>query len=559
MSEAASGAPAAGLPAAPGRTCAVLPPQYRIDRDDVPGATAVDARRGRAWLRHPFFAFAIGAAQSLAFAPFDAFPLGFLCLAWLFWAWQGTPPRRAAWLGFAFCSGLFLAGTYWLYTSIHVFGRAPLALALFLMLGMVAIMGSYAAAIGWALARWFPRAGLVGLLLVLPAAWTTMEWFRGWFLSGFPWLAVGYSQLDTWLSGYAPVVGIYGLSLAATVSAGAVVAALTLRGRARTIALAVAAVVWLGGAALRTIEWTQPSAAPVSVALVQGSVSQDQKWQADNRAATLRLYRDLTEQAWGARIVVWPEAALPVLYHELVPYLKELYVVAQSRGADLVIGLLRYDFDTQQYRNGLVALGRDGDEPVEQWYYKRRLVPFGEFFPVPGFIREWMRLQNLAYADLAPGDDDQPPLPAAGERLGATICYEDAYASEQLAVLKDATLIVNVSNDAWFGDSTAPHQHLQIARMRSLEAGRWQVRATNNGVSAFIDPRGRVVARTRQFVPEVLKGEVVPHTGLTPYAVVRNWPALAACCAALAVGVWRRRTDERAPDAARRATVVQKH
>lgn len=538
-----SDARAADLAAAPRGMQAAPPPQYTRARAAAGHAadTGGRARRVRERLQHPLVAAAFGALQSLAFAPFGAFPLGFLCLAYLFWAWQHATPRRAAWLGFAFCSGLFLAGTYWLYTSIHVFGRAPLALALFLMLGMVAIMGSYAAAIGWLLARWLPRAGLVGLLLVLPAAWTTMEWFRGWFLSGFPWLAVGYAQLDTWLSGYAPVVGIYGLSLAAAVTAGAIVAALSLDARARTIALVAVAATWLGGAALRTIEWTHASGAPVSVALVQGSVPQDQKWQSENREATLKLYRDLTEQAWGARIVVWPEAALPVLYHDVVPYLKELYGVAQARGADLVLGLLRYDFETKQYRNGLVALGSEGGEAVEEWYYKRRLVPFGEFFPVPPFVREWMRLRNLSYSDLAPGDADQPPLPAAGERLGATICYEDAYASEQLDVLASATLLVNVSNDAWFGDSTAPHQHLQIARMRSLEAGRWQMRATNNGVSAFIDPRGRVVARTRQFVPEVLKGEVVPYTGLTPYAVVRNWPVLCACFVALAVGAWRRR------------------
>jgi apolipoprotein N-acyltransferase len=368
-----------------------------------------------------------------------------------------------------------------------------------------------------------------------------MEWFRGWFLSGFPWLAVGYSQIDTWLAGWAPVVGIYGVSLAAAVTAGALAVALASGTRERLVSAAVIAAVWLGGAALRTIEWTHPSGAPVPVALVQGSVSQDLKWQADNRDATLQLYRDLTDQAWGARIVVWPEAALPVLYHEVIPYLKELYGTAQSEGADLVLGLLRYDFDAKQYRNGLVALGRVDGAAVEEWYYKRRLVPFGEFFPVPGFIREWMRLQSLAYVDFAAGDERQAALPAGGQLLGPTICYEDAYAVEQLAVLRDATLLVNVSNDAWFGDSTAPHQHLQIARFRSLEAGRWMMRATNNGVSALIDARGQVVARTRQFVPEVLSGEVVPHVGLTPYAVVRNWPVLALCAAGLVAGLVARR------------------
>jgi apolipoprotein N-acyltransferase len=487
--------------------------------------------------RSPWAALAVGALATLAFAPLSLWPLGPACLAYLFWAWRDAPPRRAAWLGFAFVGGLFLAGTYWLYVSIHGFGKAPIPLALFLMLGMVAIMGAYAALTGWLLARFVPRAGALGLLAVAPAAWVLMEWFRGWFLSGFPWLAFGYSALDTWLAGLAPVVGVYGVGLAVAASAGALVLAATGTRRERLAALAVLAGLWLAGGALGRVGWTHPSGAPVRVALVQGAISQDLKWQADNREHTLELYRRLTEQAWGARIVVWPEAALPVLYHEIVPYLKDLYFAAQAHGADLVLGLLRYDPEKDQYRNGLVSLGREDGSAVEQWYYKRRLVPFGEFFPVPPFVRAWMRLKSLAYVDFAPGAADQGTLPAAGERLGATICYEDAYAAEQLAVLRQATLLVNVSNDAWFGDSSAPHQHLQIARFRALEAGRWLMRATNNGVSALIDPSGRVVARTRQFVPEVLAGEVVPYSGLTPYAVVRNYPVLGFCGLALLAGL----------------------
>ncbi|MBS0396496.1 MAG: apolipoprotein N-acyltransferase, partial [Proteobacteria bacterium] len=297
---------------------------------------------------------------------------------------------------------------------------------------------------------------------------------------------------------------------------------------------------WLAGFALERVEWTQPDGAPVSVALVQGAIPQDQKWLEENRAHTLEVYRGLTAEALGARLVVWPEAALPMLYHEAVPALAEIYRDAQARGSDLVLGLVRYDFQAGQYRNGLVALGAE-----EEWYYKRRLVPFGEFFPVPAFVRSWMRLKSLAYVDFLAGAPEQGPLDAGGQRLGATICYEDAYGAEQLAVLGRATLLVNVSNDAWFGDSTAPHQHLQITRMRALEAGRWMIRATNNGISALIDAHGAVVARSRQFVPEVLRGSVVPYRGLTPYAVVGNWPVLALCFAAVGAAVFHRLRSRR--------------
>ena len=494
----------------------------------------------RPWRRHArWLALPLGALQSLAFAPYALWPLGPACLVLLWWLWQGAGPRRAAASGFAFGAGLYLAGTYWLYTSIHVFGKAPLALAIVLMLGLVAIMGSYSALLGWLVARFAAPQGVWRLVAVLPAGWVLIEWLRGWFLSGFPWLALGYSQLDTPLAGYAPVAGIYAVSLATALTAGMLLHAWQCRGRARVVWLGTIAALWAGGALLARVEWTHPSAAPLSVALVQGAIPQDLKWQEDNREHTLQLYRQLTAGALGARLVVWPESALPELYHEAVPYLAELYRDAQARHSDLLLGLVRYDFDRQQYRNGLVSLARD-----EQWYYKRRLVPFGEFFPVPKFVRAWMRLKSLTYVDFLAGASEQPPLDAGGEKIAATICYEDAYAVEQLDVLRQATLLVNVSNDAWFGDSTAPHQHLQIARMRALEAGRWLMRATNNGISALIDPHGGVVAQSPQFQPVVLKGEVVPHSGLTPYAIVRNWPVLGACAglllAALLAGRRRR-------------------
>ncbi len=494
-------------------------------------------RRADLFARYaPWTAFLLGALQSLAFAPFDLWLLGPACLALLWLLWTDVTPGRAAAIGFGFGAGLFLAGTYWLYTSIHVFGKAPLALAILLMLGLVAIMGAYTAVVGWLVARYAPALGHWRELAVLPAAWVMLEWFRGWFLSGFPWLAVGYSQLGTPLAGYAPLVGIYGVSLAATLTAGALVAALDGRRGARALPLALVMVLWAGGFGLARIDWTRPSGAPLTVAIVQGAIPQDLKWLEDNREHTVEVYRSLTQQALGARLVVWPESALPMLYHEAVPVLGEIYRDARAKGSDLLLGLVRYDFESGQVRNGLVALG---DE--EEWYYKRRLVPFGEFFPVPPFIRAWMRLRSLAYVDFMPGAADQGPLDAAGQKLGATICYEDAYAVEQLAVLRNASLLVNVSNDAWFGDSTAPHQHLQITRMRALEAGRWMIRATNNGISALIDPKGRVVVRSRQFEPEVLKGSVVPYAGLTPYAMLRNWPVLGACALLLGVGALRRR------------------
>ncbi len=488
--------------------------------------------RGFVGFPAPYAAFALGGLLSAAFAPFGLFPLAVLCPAALLLMWEGASPRRAAWLSFAFGSGTFLAGTYWLYTSIHVFGQAPLWVAILLMLSLVAIMGAYHALVGYIAARWFPRSGLLRWLVAVPALWVTVEWLRGWVLSGFPWLALGYSQIDSWLAAFAPLVGAYGVSLLVVISAGALVAAIRERGMPRAAGVAVIVIIWGTGWGLSRLEWTARAGEPLSVSLVQGAISQDLKWQAENRDATLKLYRELTQRALGSRIVIWPEAALPALAHEVEDFLKDLYKQARGKGSDLVIGLLRYDFERRQYRNSILAMSDD-----LTWYDKRRLVPFGEFFPVPDFVRSWMRLMSLPYVDMTAGEPDQPPLRAGGERLGATICYEDAYGSQQLGVLKEATLLVNVSNDAWFGDSTAPHQHLEIARMRALEAGRAMLRATNDGITVVIGPDGRVLQGIAQFEPGVLTTVVEPRSGLTPYARTGNVPVIVWCFVGLAAGL----------------------
>ncbi len=487
--------------------------------------------------RGHWFALPVGASLAAAFAPTGFAPLAVLCPAFLFLIWEGAAPRAAAWRGFLFTGGTFLAGTYWLYNSIHLVGQAPLWIALFLMLGLVAIMGSYTALLGYAVARWGARTGPVRWLVLLPAGWVVVEWFRGWFLSGFPWLALGYSQLETPLRGYAPVSGVYGTSLAAALLAGAVVTLLLGRRAARLAALGLVLVIVAAGALLARVEWTAPRGTEVSVALVQGAVPQSMKWQAGQRERTLELYAGLTAPHLGTDIVVWPEAALPALERDIRPFLDSLRAAARERGSDVLLGQLRRDPETDAYYNAMLALGVS-----EQWYDKRRLVPFGEFFPVPARVRDWLRLMNLPYSDFEAGAHDQPPLEAAGETLAPTICYEDAYASEQLQLVRDSTLLVNVTNDAWFGDSTAPHQHLDISRMRSLETGRPMLRAANDGVTALIAHDGTLEGTLPQFQAGVLTGTVEPRVGLTPYVRFGNGPVLVVALVALVLGfAWPRR------------------
>jgi apolipoprotein N-acyltransferase len=508
-----------------------------------------------------------GGVLALAFAPFGIWPLAILCPALLFLLWEGAAPRRAAALGFTFGCGTFAAGTYWLYVSIHGFGKAPVWLALALMLGLVAIMACYCALLGYFAARFLPSRGAVRWMVGIPAAWVMLEWVRGWFLSGFGWLSLGYSQTDTWLAGWAPVGGVYLLSLLLAVMAGSL-AMWRVEGRRAWPVLAwVWLPCWLGGAALGRVEWTRAAGPSVGVAIIQGAIPQDQKWLADNRENSLRRYRDLTFSALGTPLIVWPEAAAPDLANNLVPYLRELAEAANARGSTLLLGLIRAEprrsgtgseatgiattsgdttsGDTTtapEYFNSILALGAD-----VVWYDKHHLVPFGEFFPVPQAVRRWMRLMNLPYSDFSRGAANQPPLQAAGLSLSASICYEDAYASSQLAAVREATALVNVTNDAWFGRSTARHQHLQIARMRAIESQRYMVRAANDGISAVIGPRGEFVARAPDFAQAVLKAAVVPRVGQPPYVRYGNMPLLLLAAAALLGALWARLRSSRRP------------
>ena len=470
-----------------------------------------------------------GALLGLSFAPFGWWPLAILCPAVLIYLWDGASPRRAAVLGFWFNFGTFAVGTYWLYIALQLIGHAPVPLALLLMLGLASIMGAYHALLGWVSAKYFPARGAVRWLVAIPGAWLLVEWIRSWFLTGFGWLALGYAHTDNWLGGLAPVIGQFGLGLVTLLLAGALV---TLVLGKRRIQQSVAAAVLAGlgtlAFAFRDIEWTQPSGEPITVAVVQGAIPQDEKLLVENLPQILETYETMTTQAHGADLIVWPESAIPDLINYHIDYMKRVYQAASATGSALVLGAIRADEnpDTgkEEYFNSVLVM--DPATPGVGWYNKHHLVPFTEFFPVPGFIRNWLRLMSLPYSDFNRGDAVQPPLDAAGQKISLGICYEDGYGSTQIPALDTATLLVNVTNDAWFGRSTARYQHLQISRLRAREAGRPMVRAANDGVSAVIGARGEILARAPEYEANVMRSQLQPRTGLTPYARTGNWPVV---------------------------------
>lgn len=483
---------------------------------------------------------ALGACLTATFAPFDLFLLSPLLVVPVLFAALKLPPRRAARYAFFFGIGLFLSGTYWIYVSVHVFGQAPLWVAMFLMFGLVLIMAAYLAAIGWGIARL--SAGRIWRLVAIgPALWVLIEWLRGWALSGFPWLSIGYAQIDSPLAGWAPVIGIYGVSFMLLISAAGLLAMVVTKNN-RSAGAAVALTPWLIGAALGSHDWTFPSGPPFKITIVQGGVSQDRKWEPDQFVPTLNLYRDALLDAADSPLVVWPEVAIPAPMQYVEDYLDLLQRDIRPRRQTLALGILEPHANGTQVYNSVLMLDGEG----RQTYRKRHLVPYGEYFPVPDFVRGWMRRMNLPYNDMAAGADEQPLLVTAdGTAMAAAICYEDAYGAEQLFALPDAAILINISNDAWFGETIAPHQHLQVARMRALEAGRWVVRATNNGISVFIGPDGTITTMAPQFEFATLSEAVEPRAGLTPYARTGNLPLLVLLSIIVGRAVLRERRKQR--------------
>ena len=476
---------------------------------------------------------AVAGFEPIGFAPLTIIAMTALALLWR----QAPDPRRAARIGFCFGLGFFGTGVSWVYVSLHDYGMMPAPLAALATALFCAYLALFPAGVGYLQARL--RAGPAAtLLLAIPALWVLAEWLRGWLFTGFPWLSLGYSQSDTPLAGFAPITGVFGMSLAVALCGGLLALALGKAGIGRTTRatcatgadrtsligalIGLTAIVALGGW-LRGIAWTSPIGAPITVALAQGNVPQSMKFEEARYASTLETYRRMVEGS-AARLVVLPETAIPRFLDQVSPdYLNSLELSLRDRGADLLLGApLRSRGGV--YFNGMVNIGAS----PSQAYSKSHLVPFGEFVP-PGF--NWvLQILQIPLSDFNRGRADQQPFALGDDlRVAVNICYEDAFGEEIARQLPVATLLVNASNVAWFGNSLAPAQHLQISRLRAMETGRAMLRATNTGETAIIDERGMITARLPQFTEGLLQGTAQPFTGATPFVRMGDKLALALC------------------------------
>ncbi len=457
-----------------------------------------------------------GAVLVLAFAPFDLHLLAPLALALWFAVLRGSAPRAALRHGYAFGLAFFGFGATWIFNSLLIFGDAPWLVATLVTLLFVLGLALFPAMLAWVLTRYLGYAPLPAWLLAAAAGFVILELLRGWLFSGFPWLLVGHVLLDSPARGWLPVAGEAGGTLLIGLLAAVLVLAAARRFSAG--ALLLAALLAASAAALPW-RWVEPAGPRLSVGIVQGNIEQARKWAEDGVRHALSRYTGMSEEAAGVDLLVWPETAIPAFYYEVHSELERFSATMEAAGTELVIGIFEYDPVDGAMYNSIRHV------PSGATYDKRQRVPFGEYLPLRARLAWLDRLLDIPMSDLSAGTGSGR-VEMAGQVAGLSICYEAAYARRIRTALPEAGFLLNVSNDAWFGATLAPHQHLQIARVRALEMGRPMIRATNTGVSALIDADGRVTARAGLFTSEVLRGEVQPQRGHTPAARFGPWPAL---------------------------------
>lgn len=480
-------------------------------------------------------ALAAGGASVFSFAPFHWWPLQIAALAMLFWLLAGQISiRRSILIGWAFSFAWLAAGIHWLYISMHRYGGLPSWMAVLAVLLLAAALALFVGLMMGLATRFRLRHGAstpLLLLAVLPGCWMLAEWLRGWILTGFPWIVSGYAHTASPLAGFAPIVGVYGIGLLAAILAGS----LALIPQKKSAAL-LALLLLAGGFSLKHIAWTAPHGDPISVRLLQGNVPQEMKFAPDQVLSTLTLYHDTIRSA-PADLIATPETALPLLSSQLPPdYLPRLAAFSKDSNSHIALGIAVSD-GPNEYANSVVGFS---PQTAQQFYRydKHHLVPFGEF--IPAGARWFVDMMHIPLGDFTRGHPLQTPFAVKDQLVQPNICYEDLFGEEIAKPLAaayfsgatPATILLNFSNIAWFGDSIALPQHLQISQMRALETGRPMLRATNTGATAIIGPQGKVLAQLEPFTRGVLSDTVQGYSGWTPYMLLGNAPVvvLAAAC-----------------------------
>ncbi|HLV49226.1 MAG TPA: apolipoprotein N-acyltransferase [Aliidiomarina sp.] len=486
--------------------------------------------------------FLVGALMLFAYAPFEQGWLAALLLTgWLLLLVRSQTPKQAAITGFMFGLGWFGTGVSWIFVSIDRFGGLPIIATLIIMLSLFAYLALYPALAGW---LWLKARKKLNryALFAFPFIWLVTEFLRGWVMTGFPWLNLGYTQTTTQFAALAPHIGEIGISLVVLlVAISFAYAALTKRLEWFAIPVLLYGAAMLSPS-LNPMEFTGAS---TRVALVQGNIQQELKWNQAQEWPNFLTYQTLSEPLYGNYdVIVWPESAITFLEPLAQSSLTDFAEQAVAKDSVVLSGIIDYNPETEQYFNSIAVFG-DKQSPYH-WqnnnrYRKNKLLPIGEFVPFESLLRPLAPLFNLPMSSFSRGNSQQQNLTANDTQIAANICYEVVYSGYIKEQVKAGTdMLLTVSNDSWFGNSHGPHQHLEIARMRAVEFGRPMLRSTNNGITAIIDHQGYIMQRLPQFEPAVATANVAIVTGTTWYTRFGSITAWIIATLLLGVSLLRR-------------------
>ena len=474
-----------------------------------------------------------------AIAPFFISPLIILSLMGLLFSLQNSSAKEAALRTWLFGLGKFSVGVSWIYVSMHDHGGTPAIIAILMVALFAAFLATFPALFMYFFQRFYNQENTKVLISIFAfsALWFSYEWFRSWFMTGFPWLFAGDAQLYTWLNGWAPILSVYGLSFFSALTAATIYYAV----RSKQTRYLIILIIWPIGFALQNISWTE-AYNELKVSAVQGNIAQEIKWLPEQRSPTINAYLEQTRQHWDSDLILWPETAITILKDQFQAYLDTINQEAINNKATLITGIpFRYTQGPYkgEFHNSILAIGTG-----EGLYHKQKLVPFGEYIPLEKVIRGLLPFFDLPMSSFKQGGAQQDLLKAEKDDqlylIAPFICYEIVYPEFVANMAKNSDMLITISNDAWFGDSLGPKQHMAIAQMRALETRRFLLRSTNTGITALVNHKGEIIKQLPTEERATLTAYAQTRQGLTPFMRFGLWPLLSFSLFILILGLWYR-------------------